>query len=150
MTNAATGTGLEGGTLSREDFQLHWDNIAKVLDRNPAVWSDYYTKTSIYDAVMEGLIQAWAFSEDGKIKLIVFTRITEYPVTRVLHVLLTFGNSLDRLLPQVEATLEHFGRAMGCGMCEIIGRGGWERKLGHRFKRRAVVLTAPIPNSPVN
>lgn len=151
MLNTITRTAVEGGILSHEDFQTHWPSIQKELDRNPGIWADYFTKQSIYDAVLKNTIQVWGFSEDGKIRMIVFTKLTEYPRGTVLHIMMILGNSLDRLLPQMEATLENFAHATGCIMCEIIGREGWVRKLSHRFKKRAVVMTAfPLPRDRMN
>ena len=146
--NAATG--LEGGTLSREDFITHWGSIEKVLDSEPEMWADYFTKESIYSDVMNGNIQVWAFSKEGKIRVVLFTRLVEYPAVRVLHIMMGFGNELKQFLPQIEATLEHFARVMKCGMCEIIGREGWEKILSHRFKKHGVVLRSEIRQDKVN
>lgn len=142
--------GIEGGMLPTENFDLHWPNIEKELDNNRGIWADYHTKQSIYDDVMRGSSQVWAFSVDGKIKVIVFTRICMYPAARVLHVWLALGNTIERLLPQIEATLECFAQMTECQWCEITGRSGWERKMKHRFKKRAVVLVAPVPPRIVN
>lgn len=142
--------GFDGGTLTPRGFEAQWPHIARVLDSHPEMWEDYHTKESLYNDVMSGALQAWAFSEDEKIRVILFTRLIDYPAGRILQVMLGFGNSIDRLLPQIEATLENFGRTTGCKLCEVIGRDGWAKKLSHRFKKRAVVLLAPISEAAVN
>jgi hypothetical protein len=144
------GTGTSGGTLTPDGFAFHWPDIERVLDQHPEMWADYHTKESLYQDAMDRNIQVWAFIEDDKIRVVLFTRLIEYPAARVLHVMMGFGNSLDRLLPQIEATLESFGQTWGCTLCEIVGREGWVKKLSHRFKKKAVVLVARIGGATVN
>jgi hypothetical protein len=135
---------VDGGMMSGEDFNIHWPSIQKELDRNPAIWADYHTKESIHASVMDGSFQAWGFRKKGKIRIILLTRIVEYPAARVLHVMLAFGNSMDDLLSQIEAIMENFAQTTGCEMCEIVGRRGWLKKL-KRFRERATVMTAFVP-----
>lgn len=136
--------GTSGGTLTPDGFIHHWVDIERELDKHPEIWADYHTKESLYEDAINRHIQVWAFSEDNKIRVVVFSRLVEYPAARVLHVMLALGNSIDRMLPQIEATLEQFAQTAGCSLCEIVGREGWERKLSHRFKRKAVVLIASV------
>lgn len=148
--NVATGVGIEGGTMPVDNFLLHWPRIAQTLDMHPEAWADYYTKQDIYDGVMSESLQAWAFSKDSIIRVILFTTIINYPTLRVLHVMLAIGNGIEEFIPQIEGTLESFGRAAGCKMCEVVGRPGWERKLGPRFKKRAVVMVSKIEDVKLN
>lgn len=133
---------IDGGLLSPEIFASHWQSIERELDKHPEIWRDYYTKETLYEDIMEGEMQAWGFCEDEKIKIVVFTKIIDYPAVRSLQVLMALGNSLYRLFPYMEGLLERFALSQGCEMCEVIGRESWLKLLGPRFKKRAVVMTA--------
>lgn len=143
-------TPVRGGTVTFEHYLRYRNEIDVELDRIKPMWERRWTKQFIHEAVIRGMWQAWFFMSDDVIRMTVYTQVVDYPAARVLWVPLAFGNSLDEMLPVMEATLEKFGQEMGCDECEIIGRKGWGRKLGPRFTEQAVLLTATIPPAVIH
>jgi len=146
------GDELEARRLRPDEWSGHWNAVMVALDRIPSVWSEYWTKDFIFNAVMHGHWQAWAFgTEPLLLNVIVLTEIIEMPANRFLKIHLAFGNSLDKVMPQIEAMMEKFAILMKCDFCEIIGREGWKGKIrSTRFERHGVVLRARVPKQGVH
>jgi len=142
---------LEMRRISPDEWTVHWPHTSESLDRIPQFWADYWTKEFINGAVLSGAWQAWGFgAKVGDINVIVLTQIVEFPANRFLQIPLAFGNHLDRCLPTIEATIERFAVEAKCDICEVIGREGWQKKLGPRFAKYAVVLKARVPKMGVH
>lgn len=139
----------EGVMMAPEFLGLHWDKIEKELDCIPHTWANYWTKQSMFESLMAGSWQAWGFGPAHVVRVSVFTTIMTYPIGRVLQILLAFGNSLDLVLPVMEATFERVAQETGCVRAELFGRLGWERKL-RGFKRVAVVLHRDVEKQGVH
>jgi hypothetical protein len=152
-------TGYKSQTLPQEvcvgvrldhDFIIaHWSEMSKQLGFVKHIWETHYTLDSMKEAILANVWQAWGFGPQGVIRVTVFTQIIHYPAGIVLTIPIAFGNSLDALLPVMEATFERFAQANECSYCEIFGRPGWERKLDG-FKRAAVVLRRKVVRTGVH
>lgn len=140
---------IVGELISNEWWEHHWREISKELDAVRHIWEDYYTKEFITVQVMSKAWQAWGFGEKGQIRLILLTQVVDFPANRFLQVIMALGNSLDQCLSVAEATLQRFAETMDCQMCEVAGRGAWERKLPG-FHRRGVILTRRVTKYGVN
>jgi hypothetical protein len=139
----------EARRISPQEWSVYWPDISRELDTIPQYWEPYWTKEFMYGSVMSGGWQAWGFGDVGKINVIVITQLIVYPASRVLQMVLAFGNSLDLVAPLIEATFERFAAEAECEYCEIVGRPGWERWFP-RFKRVAVVLRCEVPDIGVH
>src|SRR5262245_60374989 len=104
----------EARRISIEEWNTHWPKISAALDRIPQFWADYWTKESINGAVVQGQWQAWGFGGIGDINIVVLTQIMSFPASRILQMILAFGNDLERLLPLMEATFERFAIETEC------------------------------------
>jgi hypothetical protein len=138
-----------GWRISADWWMAHLQEIHIQLDSVKHIWEDYYTKDFMTAQILNEAWQAWGFGSDGKVRLLVITQIVVFPANRVLQILMALGNSLDECLPVMEATLERFANAAECGLCDAIGRPGWERKVP-RFRRRAVLYSCSVPRHGVN
>lgn len=136
--------------IGPEAYETWWPDISKQLDTVPQTWNKHWTKEALFEAGMRGVVQVWGFGLPKKINLIVYTQVVEYPASKILQVILAFGNSLDSCLPTLEATFERYAQVMECDRCEVFGRGGWERKLGGRFKRDGVILSCEVKKQGVH
>lgn len=135
----------------QEWIDYHWPYVRDILRQIPDIWQDYWTLDSIFDCVMTGRWQAWGFGKsEGQMNVIVMTEVIQMPAKRFLKCQLAFGNSLDSMFPQIEATMERFAVEAGCDFCEVIGREGWEKKLRGRFRRKAVVWRADVSKTGVH
>lgn len=129
----------EGVLLSPQFIANHWKDMQKQLSLVPHIWRHHCTLESMFESLMTGHWTAWGFGPPGVIRVTVFSTIVGYPIGTILQLLIVFGNSIDTLLPVMEATFERVAQVNGCVGCEIYGRPGWERKLKN-FRRVAVVL----------
>lgn len=132
------------------DFVLqNWSAMEKELLRVPHIWNTYWTVDSIREAILCGAWQAWGFGPEGVVRLTVITRVSGFPAGAVLQIILAWGNSLDILLPVMEATFERVAQVTGCGYCEFHGRPGWQKKLSG-FERAGVVLRKKVEHRGVH
>jgi hypothetical protein len=120
-----------------------WPEMERQLKFIPHVWDTHWTIDSIREAVVAGHWQAWGFGPINTVRVTVFTYLAHFPAGTVLQIPIAFGNSLDVVLPVMEATFERFAQEMNCNYAEIYGRVGWEKKLKD-FKRVAVVLRRKV------
>lgn len=140
---------VEARRISPEEWTIYWNEISRELDTIPQWWSPYWTKEFINAAVVSGGWQAWGFGDINKINVVVLTQIIMYPGSRVLQMMLAFGNSLAMCAPLIDATLERFAIEAHCPYAEIVGREGWVRYFPG-FKKVAAVLRRDIPEMGVH
>lgn len=140
---------FEGGIIPLPELMLFWPSINKELDTVPHIWNTHWTKEALYSGAMMGRFQVWGFGPAGQISVVVFTEIVNYPANKILYAFLAFGNSLERVLPCIEAVLERFAQESECSICEVTGRPGWERKIP-RLKRVGVVLRSVIERKRIH
>jgi hypothetical protein len=140
---------VEARRIDPEEWNLHWPDISRELDTIPQYWAPYWTKDYMCANVMTGGWQAWGFGDVGSIRVIVLTQLIVYPASRVMQMMLGFGNSLDLVAPLIEATMERFAMEAECDYCEIVGREGWAKKFP-RFKKVGVVLRCEVPTAGVH
>lgn len=132
-------------TYQAEHFTLdkvsyYWPMVERELEHVRHIWERWYTKEYLYNAILSGDISLWGVGPVSQIRLIVFTRIVQYPSSRVLTIFLAVGNGLKECLPSLIATLERYAQIAECTHCDVIGRPGWERLLSG-FKREATIYT---------
>jgi len=134
---------VEARRIHSVEWTVYWPMVSQELDTIPQYWTDYWTKDFINGSVVNESWQAWGFGKIGVVNVVVLSQILMYPASKVLQIMLAFGNSLDKCLPLMEATFERFAMETRCDVVEIVGRPGWEKKLP-RFRRYAVVLRAEV------
>lgn len=133
---------FEVARLVGDGLVHHWPAIAGEMEKVAEVWNTWWTVEALQDAAFSGRMQVWTAGDATAFHIVVFTQILYYPANTVLQLVLALGNSLDEAMPVLNATLEKFAAMNGCGVAEIIGRPGWERKLREvGFRKKAVVLT---------
>lgn len=129
-----------------QDVERFWPSIVEELRKIPHTWQTWHTEESLFVALTMGHMQAWAVGDPRVgFHLCIFTTIAVFPASRILQTVLMFGNKVDKVLPLVVATLEHFAQEEGCQYAEVFGRYGWERKLSsYGYRKTASVLTKPL------
>lgn len=136
---------LEISLLEPPYFEYHWPSIEKELDRVPHIWSDHWTKESIFDAVMCHRMQCWTTGPKTAFTLVVFSQVVTYPAQIILQVGPIFGTGLMEALDLLDATLDRFAQVNGCSLIRSIVRPGFEKLLKDRgVKKSFVVLTRPV------
>jgi len=133
----------EAHMLTMGQFEHYWPAIVPQLEAVREMWDIWWTREALYDAVVGGLINAWAIGSPTAIHLVAFTQIINYPANRNLKVVLIVGNSLEEYYDVAEATIEKFAMDNGCVYIEASGRLGWQRKLKN-VKCHGVVLTRKL------
>jgi hypothetical protein len=129
--------------LSNEKFERYWPRISAELDTIRHIWMKWFTKEELYDDTLSGLFTVLAAGTETEVRVVVFTRVLEYPCGRILQCFLAFGNSVKTCLPSLEAMLERMANELGCVECEIIGRRGW-LKLLPEFKEQYVIMSREL------
>lgn len=129
--------------MSRDKVEHYWPQISAELDKVPHIWQTWFTKEYLYAAPWNGDMNVWGVGPDDQVRMVVYTRVSIFPASRILQILLALGNDLERCLPSLEATIESFAQRTECDFCEIYGREGWIKKL-KGFRKTAVVLTKKI------
>jgi hypothetical protein len=140
---------VEARRIYPDEWAIHWPAISRELDTIPQYWAPYWTKEYMSSNVISGGWQAWGFGDLGTIRVIVLTQLIIYPASRVMQLMLAFGNSLEAVAPLIEATMERFAMEAECQYVEIVGREGWA-KWFPRFKRVGVVLRCKVPTMGVH
>ena len=140
---------VEARRISPDEWSVHWSRISQELDTIPQWWEPYWTKDFINHAVMSQGWQAWGFGDYNTINMIVLTQMIIYPGSKVLQMMLAFGNNLALCAPLIDATMERFAVETGCKYAEIVGREGWVQYFP-RFKKVAVVLRCEVPEMGVH
>lgn len=95
------------------------------------------TLDDVLRQIEDGHAVAWVASEDDKIVGAVVTEILEGGKARQCFIRHCAGDRLDDWL-EFLAVIERWAEAEGCQSIELIGRPGWERRLG--WEKSAVVL----------
>ena len=75
------------------------------------------------------------------------TEICSYPKLRSLRIVLAGGNDnrLMEWLDDMHALIEEGARRAGCAVLEIVGRGGWTRRLkGKGYTEVFVTIQKPV------
>ena len=111
------------------EFDKWWPNICEQMDTITHVWERWWTKQSLYDAVVSGWSQCWGAVHEDTLEIIVFTSVVCYPAGRSLVTNLAFGNNIDDHIATIDATLEDFARTAECEWQEVRGRPGWKPRL---------------------
>jgi hypothetical protein len=128
--------------LDWAQFTFYWDGISKCLDETD--FGTYYTKEWLMEQVRLGYIQVWALS-DGMIRLMIFSRIFEYPKAKVIQIFWGYGCDLDKFLEVANSAMDKAAAAIGADRIEIFGRPGWARKMKKLgFEREWYVIGRPI------
>lgn len=133
--------------LVGEEFMRWWPDISAQLDTIKPMWDRWWTKESIYAAVVDGYGQCWASLKDKSIELVVFTTVNQYPANKILLTNLAFGRNIDEHLDLIDATLENFAYQEGCAFHEVRGRPGWKPRLqkkGYEFQQ--IMMFKAIPH----
>jgi|SRR5262245_11265036 len=124
---------------------FHWPRIEQELDTVKHIWAHRYTKEALFEAIARQMMQLWVVGEDDRYHLVVVTQIQDFPIGRILQVVLAFGNQFEKYLPTLDATLDRFAQIQECQEIEVIGRDGFQKLLaGRGFARKSIVLSRPV------
>jgi hypothetical protein len=110
--------------------EVMWEDLRRGLETVPG-FDEYYTVEWVYERVMSGRFQVWAFGEDyaAEPRLIVITQVVEYPKGKVVEMLWTFGEGFRQYRDAMLFLLETFAEMVGADRIRGQGRIGWKRLL---------------------
>lgn len=108
---------------------LAWSLIDSAL-----AYQDEHTIDYVQSEVFANRAQMWAGAKSALV-----TRIADYAGGRRVIVWLA-GGDMDELVGEMLPAVEAWGRENGCAKCVIVGRKGWARKLGDRYRLAHVVM----------
>ena len=139
----SSGTGPHVFRLSDDQYRFYWPRIETELDKVPHIWQPFFTREYLRDIPLHQELTVWEAGVNGAITIVIFAQFIHTPRGHGISFRLALGNGLDKVLPQLEATFEYIAQLMECDYVEIMGRGGWQRKLPG-FKRDYVVMSKQL------
>ena len=142
-------TEIQAEWMTSSAVEHYWPQMQAELERVPHIWDTWWTLDALHDSLLSGHTLAVGVGPKESIRLVVFVQVGFYPANNILTVFLAFGNGLDECLPLFEATIDQLAQKLNCGIVEVRGRKGWERKL-HGFKNSGVVLTRRVDRQRVH
>lgn len=117
--------------LNADEVEKAWPQIMEELDRNPEPLCFYYTKESLFDRVLEGLIHVWAVCPppDKHWTLVLMTERHMTDIGPQLRILWASGEGAIGALNLIALVLKRFAYETGCVRIFATGRRGWIRAL---------------------
>jgi len=109
--------------------------IALALKRGFSHWS----ALNIFEKLLVGEMLLWLSKRGGKIEACSVTQIVNYPLARVLSVLVISGTARKNWM-RFEADFTEYARKQYCTQMEGYGRGGWQRAAPEGWEPVQVIL----------
>lgn len=110
--------------ITAEHLATHWPVVEPLLAK-----ATPYS----FDGISTDLLKKWIEARDAQLWVTdgaaIVTKIVIYPHLKALQIVALGGSGMRKWLPDVELTLEAYGRFHGCSRLEVIGRKGWSRVL---------------------
>jgi hypothetical protein len=115
--------------VPREVVDVVWDDAVKVLKPAVDTSGGKLTIDHVYSGIMSGGYVLWVVMDANRIIATLVTRVTQYPMKKVLIVEWIGGSRMDEWLPLTHDVLKDFARKNGCSRMEGYGRKGWTKPL---------------------
>src|SRR5215471_16110840 len=98
-------TEYEIGVLSIDTYLQLWPKIREQLETVPHIWEPWFTLEFLRtcQAYNYGV---WGVKRAGKLRLVIYTYVTEFLDKSIFRIPLIFGNEVDGAIPVVEAMFE--------------------------------------------
>ena len=96
--------------------------VGKALARGGSNWSPL----NIFEKLLTGDMLLWLSKRDGGIEACCVTQIINYPLARVLSILLISGSEMENWL-RFESDITDYALKQYCTVMEGYGRMGWIR-----------------------
>jgi len=122
------------------DLEPIWEEIKPHLKSALSYSDDKYSLEDIREGIEGKEMQLFIVVKEDILATVV-TSIYEYPNSKVMTVVLTGGEKMDKWIHLIEQ-LERWAKDEGCDYMEILGRPGWERVL--KWEKKAVLLKKNI------
>jgi hypothetical protein len=113
-----------------------WPEIEEALDAQPELWNQYYTKPTLFDAIVHNHVHVIGAAKSGVVVMIGMCAVTTWPAGKRLRVFFMYGEGLEEAGVLLDHACEHFARITGCRHIDVVGRRGFERfgkQFGYEF-----------------
>jgi len=108
-----------------------WPKVSGYLEQVVKMTEGRATMPQLLDRLINNYASLFVVfdTEDERIVAACVTRTEDYPGVKLLQVEMLGGDDFDGWADDLQAILTDWAKAHGCEGMELIGRGGWERKL---------------------
>lgn len=134
--------------LTPEEVDDNWKDIEKEIDRDPELLLRYYTKDSLFERAMNGMLQVWAVCPPqfgGVFTLMLFSERVQTDTGPQLHVFWASGEGAVGALNLITLVLKRFAAETGCSRMYATGRKGWVRALrAFGAEEEGVCFSVPV------
>lgn len=129
--------------LNSEQLLHYWPEMLRGLEEIPG-FIERFDEQYLLELALRGHLCFWTLGE-GKIELVLATRILDYPRGRALQVCAAFGRRVEEFIPRIDAMLERVAALQGARWIEVVGRPGWARLLRSRgFETYQICLVREV------
>jgi hypothetical protein len=121
----------EGFALDRwlpTELPYVWPSVRKILVSDPELWKRGQTVEDFFEAVMNGGLQLWYFTQEGTVKGVLATELRTGYAGNTLAIVLCIGDSGGNLELPFQLfihAMEQYARRFECTRIVIEGRDGW-------------------------
>lgn len=131
--------------LTPEQFSGYWPKISECLDARPELWNRSLTKESIWQSVMNGMVQMWAVGDKDAILTCFMSQVVCSPAENYLEIFWAYGHGLLERLPFVAEVVDKFAANCQCSRIDVVvAREGW-KKIARPFGAEFVCATYSRP-----
>lgn len=103
-----------------------WHVVAPMILRAIVEERGIYELQDVYDGLCTQQMQLWVFAVEGHIKACMVTEIRNHPKTKIVHILVLGGDSVEvwKTAREDWELFETWARRMGCTFIEALTRPG--------------------------
>lgn len=112
--------------IPANDVDKVWHVVAPMILRAIVEERGIYELQNVYDALLSRDMQLWVFAVEGYIRACMVTEIRDHPKTKIVHILVLGGDSVEAWKTAREdwELFETWARSMGCTFIEALTRPG--------------------------
>ena len=119
--------------VTLEELPSTWPKIEHLVDKTVKYSNGRYSKKTVADGILSGLMQLWLVIDDedsDRIMLAMVTQIMSYPTGAVVcDIVLLGGSNINKWLNFAESSLLSWAAKMGFKSAQLVGRPGWAKML---------------------
>ena len=118
-------------------WPLAYPLIATVCRRPSSTWEP----RSVLVSVLKGEAMLWLAMGEKGCEAVLMTRILDIKGEKLFHIDLFIAEKMARVIQHFDA-IKQWAKQQGCTRIRLMGRRGWERRLG--WKVQSHVMTSEL------
>ena len=117
----------------------HWLEIEPMIEKALVRGGSHFSALNIFEFLLKSEMLLWLSKRAGRIEACCVTQIVNYPLARVLSILLISGSDHRNWL-HFERDIIEYAKKQYCTQMEGYGRFGWGRIVPEGWKAVQIIL----------